>query len=176
MVNDLLDLSLLEARRLELQRRWCNPREIVKEAIGRLTHITAGRRVRMLDDHRVGEVYVDGMRVGQVLGNLISNAVKYGQEGSDIDVRLDQHDGEVEIAVTNRGQGILPDEMPRLFSRFMRSKRKRAPGVAGLGIGLYIAKELIEAHGGRIWAESTPGETTTFRLTLPARAVPRQVA
>jgi signal transduction histidine kinase len=58
----------------------------------------------------------------------------------------------------------------------MRSKQKRAAGVRGLGIGLYIAKELIEAHGGRIWAESTPGQTTTFHLTLPARAVPRQVA
>jgi K+-sensing histidine kinase KdpD len=65
MVNDLLDLSLLEARRLELQRRWCNPREIVTETIGRLTHVTAGRRVRVLDDHNVGEVFADGMRVGQ---------------------------------------------------------------------------------------------------------------
>jgi signal transduction histidine kinase len=82
----------------------------------------------------------------------------------------------VEIAVANQGPGILPEEMPRLFSRFMRSKRRRGPGVSGLGIGRYIAKELIEAHGGRIWAESTPGETTTFRVTLPARAVPRQVA
>jgi PAS domain S-box-containing protein len=176
MVNDLLDLSLLEARRLELERRWCSPRDIVMETIGRLTHITSGRRVRFHDQRNAGEVFVDSMRVGQVLGNLISNAVKYGQDGTDIDVRLDQHDGEVEISVTNQGRGIDPEDMPRLFSRFMRSKQKKAAHVPGLGIGLYIAKELIEAHGGRIWAESTPGKTTTFRLTLPARAVPRQVA
>jgi PAS domain S-box-containing protein len=176
MVNDLLDLSLLEARRLELQRRWCNPRDVVVETIGRLAHVTVGRRVRFFDERTTGEVFADPMRVGQVLGNLISNAVKYSTDGTDIDVHLVQRDSEAEIAVTNQGRGIAPDDMPRLFSRFMRSRHKGASRAPGLGIGLYIAKELIEAHGGRIWAESTPGQTTTFHLTLPARAVPRQVA
>jgi signal transduction histidine kinase len=175
MVDDLLDLSLLEAHRLELQRRWVNPRDFVSETVGRLAHITAGHPVRFSQEGGVGDVFVDPMRIGQVLGNLTSNAVKYGEPGTDIDVRLAQRDHEVEISVTNHGRGISPEDMPRLFSRFMRSKQTRTR-VPGLGVGLYISRELVEAHQGRIWAESTPGKTTTFHLTLPARVTPAKVA
>jgi PAS domain S-box-containing protein len=176
MVEDLLDLSLLEARRLELQCKWINARQIVSEAIARLGHITGQRHVRVVAKDAVGEVFADPMRVGQVVGNLISNAVKYGEEGTEIEVRIEQHEGEVEIAVTNHGRGINAEDLPNLFARFMRSKEARGSGTPGLGVGLYIARELVEAHKGRIWAESTPGRTTTFHMTLPSRVAPRQVA
>jgi PAS domain S-box-containing protein len=176
MVDDLLDLSLLEARRLELQRKWMNARALVHDAVARLGHVTGDRRVHVVVNDGVGEVFADPMRVGQVLGNLISNAVKYGDGGTDIEICLQEHDGEVEIAVTNHGRGIAAEDLPNLFARFMRSKEARGSGTPGLGVGLYIARELIEAHSGRIWAESTPGKTTTFHLTLPSREAPRQVA
>jgi signal transduction histidine kinase len=102
--------------------------------------------------------------------------VKYGDPGTDIEVRLEQRRDEIELAVTNRGRGIEPEDVPNLFARFMRSKQARGSKTPGLGVGLYIARELIEAHNGRIWAESTPGETTTFHLTLPSRATPRKAA
>ncbi len=176
MVEDLLDLSLLEARRLELQCKWVDARQMVSDAIARLAHVTGDRRVRVLANNAVGDVFVDPMRVGQVLGNLLSNAVKYGERGTEIVVRLEQHATEVEIAVTNQGSGIRPEDLRHLFGRFMRSREARGSGTPGLGVGLYIARELIEAHKGRIWAESTPGKSTTFHLTLPSRVVPRQVA
>jgi PAS domain S-box-containing protein len=176
MVNDLLDLSLLEASRLKLDRRSVEPRGFVRETVERMAHATTERHVVVSEGPALANVYIDPMRVGQVLGNLITNAVKYGEKDSEITINVDQTDGEIEIAVTNQGRGIPPDELPRLFSRFTRSTSARGSGVPGLGVGLYIAKGLIEAHGGRIWAESTPGKTTTFRVRLPAQNESRQVA
>jgi signal transduction histidine kinase len=102
--------------------------------------------------------------------------VKYGDPKTAVDVSVDYTDAEVKIAVTNYGPGITADEMPRLFERFMRSNRSRASGVTGLGLGLYIARGIVEAHGGRIWADSEPGKTTTFYIALPAAVVKAQEA
>jgi signal transduction histidine kinase len=122
------------------------------------------------------DVFVDQMRIGQVLGNLISNAAKYGDPGTDIDVCLEEHGTEVDIAVENRGPGIPPEEIEHLFNRFTRTAQARNSHVRGLGVGLYIARELVVAHQGRIWVESTPGETTTFHVSLPSRSAGQMVA
>jgi signal transduction histidine kinase len=108
------------------------------------------------------------MRIEQVLANLLSNAAKYGDAHAPIQLRIDRITTEVQIAVTNRGKGIAADELPRLFDRFARSPAAAGSGVPGLGLGLYITKEIVEAHGGRIWAESEPGKRTTFHVVLPA--------
>ena len=176
LVDDLLDLSLLEARRLNLDRHWLQPQMLVRETVERLMHITNGHRVVVAEGQGLAEVCADQMRMGQVLGNLISNAVKYAEHGSDITVHVEQHDGEVEIAVENRGAGIPADEIPHLFKRFARTAKARRSGAPGLGVGLYIAKELVEAHGGRIWVDSTPGQATIFHVALPSRAAEQKVA
>ena len=116
------------------------------------------------------------MRMGQVLGNLISNAVKYGDAGSDIMVCLEQRGTDIDIAVENRGAGIPPEDIEHLFHRFTRTAKARRSAVRGLGVGLYIARELVVAHEGRIWVESTPGETTTFHVDLPSRTTEQKVA
>jgi signal transduction histidine kinase len=176
LVDDLFDLSLLEARRLTLERRWVKPQNLVSETLDRLSHVTKDHRVSVTQGQDLPDVCVDQMRIGQVLGNLISNAVKYSDDGSDIAVHIEQRDMEVEIAVENRGAGIPPEDVAQLFKRFARTPKARRSGAPGLGVGLYIAKELVEAHGGRIWVESTPGQTTTFRVALPSRAAEQRVA
>ena len=176
LVDDLLDLSLLEARRLRLDRHWAKPQALVRETVERLAHVSNGNHVVVTEGPGLDEVCVDQMRIGQVLGNLISNAVKYGDEGSDIGVRVEQHGPEVEIAVENHGPGIAADDIVHIFKRFARTAKARRSGAPGLGVGLYIAKELVEAHGGRIWVESTPGQTTTFHVALPTRAAEQKVA
>jgi signal transduction histidine kinase len=143
---------------------------MVRETLTRLAHLIKDRRIRMSESAKLAPVRVDPARIDQVLGNLISNALKYGDEHGAIDIRLDRRAEEIEVAVTNRGRGISAEELPRLFDRFMRSKSARGSAVQGLGVGLYIAKGLVEAHGGRIWAESLPGQTTTIRFTLPVAA------
>src|SRR5204863_7733324 len=111
----------------------------------------------------------DPIRLEQVLVNLLSNAVKYGEANSEILIRLNRTGHDIEVSISNHGGGIAPDELPRIFDRFYRSTNSRRAGVPGLGLGLYISKGLVDAHGGRIWAESIPGETTTFHVMFPLR-------
>lgn len=167
MINDLLDTSLIEARRLTVDRRAVDLPALVEEIIERMAGVTSGHDVRVTRRGELAPVWADTGRIEQVLGNLLSNAVKYGEPEAEIQVDLEGRAGEVEVTVTNRGQGIPPDELGRLFSRFARGRERRAPGTVGLGLGLYICKGLVEAHGGRIWVESTPGATTRFHFTLP---------
>ena len=169
MVEDLLDVSRIEAKRLSLERVWTDPRTIVRETVERLSHLTSKAKLVVSDDGETLPVFVDPGRFEQVLGNLISNAAKYGDEGGEILVHVKQNRDEAQISVTNHGQGIAPEELSKLFTRFGRSKEARGSGVPGLGLGLYIANGLVEAHGGRMWAESVPGDTTTFHFTLPSR-------
>jgi len=169
LVDDLLDLSLLDARRLTLDRSWIPASALVNETVERLAGVTTGHRVAVTMGQGRMEVCVDALRMGQVLGNLLSNAAKYCEPGSDIDIRTEVREAEVDIAVTNRGAGIQPEDLPHLFERFSRTDQARHSDKPGLGIGLYVANQLVLAHGGRLWVESTPGGTTTFHVGLPAR-------
>lgn len=171
MVEDLLDLSLLEADRLKLERTWVDASALVHETVDRLSPIAGDRRVKVIDG-QMSRVFVDPMRIGQVLGNLVSNAVKYGERDKEIVVRVEPRADEVEVAVTNYGKGIEAAELPRIFNRFARTKKATGSSIPGLGLGLYISKGVVDAHGGRMWVESTPGKTTTFHMTLPASGTP----
>jgi PAS domain S-box-containing protein len=164
MVQDLLDLSQLEARRMVLAQQSVNLRAIVDRSVELVAPETERRfEVRVRGD--VPRVIVDPDRIAQVLDNLLSNAVKYGAAGTPIVVEIDATGAELSVSVTNEGAGIDPDELPHLFNRFYRVEGGKR--VKGVGLGLYIARELVEAHGGRISAESVPCATTAFRFTLP---------
>ncbi len=104
----------------------------------------------------------------QAMDNLLSNAIKYGRPGAPIVVDVASSGQEVSVAVTNEGEGIAPEDLRRLFQRFERTDRAKHSAVKGVGLGLHITRGLVEAHGGHLEVESTPGGTTTFRFTLPA--------
>jgi signal transduction histidine kinase len=121
-------------------------------------------------------LHVDPTRGLQVLGNLLANAARYGEPGTPILVAA-ARDGEfVRLTVENRGPGIQADEIATVFDRFVRTRAAREGKVEGTGLGLYICKGLVEAHGGKIWVESTPGELTRFHLTLPTAHAARPAA
>jgi len=109
----------------------------------------------------------DAGRLGQVFENLLTNAIKYSPQGSDVIVRIDATATEATVMITDQGSGIPAAELPHLFSRFTRLQSATASGAPGLGLGLYIARSLIEAHGGRIWVESEVGVGSTFGFGLP---------
>ncbi len=172
MIVDLLNASRIETKRLTLERRPIDLTKLVRSVVERAAALTAGHDVSVTSSDTLPIVSVDPNRIEQVLTNLLSNAAKYGAPGSRIEVHLSTRETVVEVAVTNQGQGIPPEELPAVFSRFYRAKPAAIRGTEGLGLGLYIAKGLVEAHGGRIRVESVPGATTTFRFTLPIRAAP----
>jgi signal transduction histidine kinase/DNA-binding response OmpR family regulator len=166
MINDLLDVSRIEARRLTLERREVDLASLVRELVDR-TPEAAGRCDASVGPGAEAPVWADPGRIEQALGNLLSNALKYGDPGTRIAVDLQRRGDEVEVTFTNAGRGIEPEDVPLLFDRFHRSCATRRSGVPGIGLGLYITRSLVEAHRGRIWVESTPGVTTSFHVTLP---------
>jgi PAS domain S-box-containing protein len=174
MIADLLDVSRIDARRLMLDCRPVDFPALVRAVVERTATLTAGHPVRVTVAGAIPPLEIDSGRIEEVLGNLLSNAAKYGYPNTDIVVDVERRDADVEVAVTNQGQGIAPEELPKLFQCFYRTPQARAAGVAGVGLGLYITKGLVEAHGGRIWAESSPGQMTTFHFTLPVRSMQGQ--
>jgi signal transduction histidine kinase len=167
MIGDLLDVSRIETRRLTIQPQRIDLAALIKGVAERFAPSLGGHRLRIKAGGVIPPIEADPSRIEQVLGNLLTNAVKYGYESSEIGVEYACRDDLVEIAVINEGEGIAPDEQSHLFSRFHRSRRAREQNIAGLGLGLYIAKGLVETHGGRIWVESVANQTTAFRFTLP---------
>jgi PAS domain S-box-containing protein len=165
MIGDLSDMSKLETEQLRLERRPTELGTLVGDEVERQRALNPHRMIELSADP-IPTVDVDPVRLTQVLDNLVSNALKYSDPSSIIRVELRRAPREAHLSVTNRGPGIPPDELTSIFDRFHRVRRtaRKAPG---LGVGLHICRGLVQAHGGRIWAESTPGETTTFHVTLP---------
>jgi PAS domain S-box-containing protein len=166
LIDDLLDVTRIDARRMSIRTAPLDLAALVRLATDRAGEVLGGREVVLSGvDSLVLEADAD--RVEQVIENLLANAAKYGAAGTAIRVEVTAKGGEAEVAVTNEGPGIEPDELPLLFSRFARTRSAREGKKPGIGLGLYICRGLVEAHGGRITAESEPGRTTTFRFTLP---------
>jgi PAS domain S-box-containing protein len=166
MVNDLLDASRLEIGRLTLDRRSVDAVEAIQQLVSRIQPSLGEHWIDIARDGDRMTIAADPLRFDQIFTNLLENAAKYSTPGSSIVVRVHKHDGGVELSVIDRGYGIPPDELPLLFDRFYQARRARTTH-KGLGLGLYITKGLVEAHGGRIHAESEVGQGSTFHVWLP---------
>jgi signal transduction histidine kinase len=165
LVQSVLDVSRIQAGRLELLTAPVEPAALCRAAIARQP---ADRPWRLDVARGTPPVLADAERVPEVLGNLLDNAVKYSEPGTAVDLSVRPlGEDEVLFAVADHGIGIAPDELARIFERFHRVERGDARDTYGHGLGLYIARRLVEAHGGRMWAESTPGTGSTFLFTLP---------
>ena len=168
LTEDLLDLGRISSGHLELQRTPTDLTAVAREGAQRMDE-SASRSGSRLEVEADGPIVGqwDRSRLDQVLTNLLSNAVKFGP-GQPIKVRVSRVDGAAEIAVTDQGIGIDPKDQARIFERFERAVSERS--YQGIGLGLWIARQLVTAHGGTIRVESTPGEGATFRVTLPVGA------
>ncbi|SEU38941.1 HAMP domain-containing sensor histidine kinase [Stigmatella erecta] len=166
MVEDLLDTARIEAGRLELRLESQDLRGLVHEAVALHQGLSpAHELVAELPEAPVS-VRCDPTRISQVLNNLLSNAIKYSPEGGQVRVALDTTAGEARVAVRDSGVGIPSSERESIFEPFRRSTRNRDT-IPGVGLGLSVARRIIEAHGGHIAVESTPGVGSTFHFRLP---------
>lgn len=167
MVTELLELSRIESGRFSLDRSPVAASDLLQSAARRMqvqaerAHLTL--RVEAMED--LPKVEVDSQRLEQVLVNLIHNAVKFTRPGGEVVLCAEPVPSGVRFAVRDTGVGIPSDEVSRIFERFYRVDKSRTG--SGTGLGLSIAKHIVEAHGGKIWAESTEGEGSTFYFTIP---------
>ena len=169
LIHDLLDASAIEAGRLSIVQRPESLGSIVDAAVGMSAAEAADKEILLAIDVEpaLPAVHADAGRVGQVIGNLLENAVKFTEKGGRIGVRARLKAPFVEVSVTDTGSGIPIDEQSRVFDRFWQSRRTAG---RGSGLGLAIARGLVEAHGGTIWVESEPGRGSAFTFTLPMDA------
>lgn len=167
MVTELLELSRIESGRFSLDLQPVSPADLLHSASRRM-QVQAERaglilRVDCPDD--LPKVKIDAQRLEQVLVNLIHNAVKFTRSGGEVVLSAESGPGEVRFAVLDTGIGIPADDIPRIFERFYRVDKSRTG--SGTGLGLSIARHIVEAHRGRIWAESVEGRGSTFYFSIP---------
>lgn len=165
IISDLLDIAAIEAGKFSVHPEPGDARLAIEEAVENFRLVGAERSIAL--DTRVPadplRARLDPGRIVQVLVNLVDNAFKFTPAGGRILVEGRQEE-QVEIRVRDSGPGLTPEEMPVIFERFRQVEKR---GRRALGLGLYISRTIVESHGGRIWAESVPGEGSTFLFTLP---------
>ncbi len=173
LVDNLLDMSKIEAGTQEPRREWHLLEDLVEASIRRHGKGLKSRQleVRLAED--IPSILVDGVEIQRVLVNLLDNAIKYSPSKSQVRVEAAAKPQRLEVWVSNAGPGIPPEDLQRVFDRFYRVPPGSGHLKKGTGLGLAICKGIIDAHGGRIWAESTPGRETTIRFSLPLGGQPR---
>jgi PAS domain S-box-containing protein len=169
LVTDLLDLARMEAAQIALRHTAMDIARVIREVAASFRPQVAGKRQRLVVRAPRGlpAVWGDTERVTQILTNLISNAHKYTPEGGRITVVAAAAREGIRLEVRDTGIGLSPEDQARLFTRFFRAKNRATQEAGGTGLGLAITRALVEAHGGRIAVQSSPGQGSTFRLTLP---------
>jgi signal transduction histidine kinase len=165
-IDELLDLAKLRlGQKIDLDRSTADLVAIARDSVAVHAAMSAGHRITL--EARVPAVvgHWDGRRLEHVISNLISNAVKFSPSGGDVVVTVDTIEGDALVAVRDQGVGIVPEDRASIFERFRRGSNVK--GIPGTGIGLTLAKEISEAHGGHVFVESAPGKGSTFTLRLP---------
>ena len=174
LINDLLDLSRMEAGRLDLHRTSLDLARLIPEVAGSLRPLIEAKRQRLRLDlgDALPAVWADADRVTQILTNLISNAHKYTLAEGSITVGARRDDGFVRVDVSDTGIGLSPEDQAQLFTKFFRAHDRSPQAGGGTGLGLVITRLLVELHGGRITVSSAPGQGSTFSFSLPTLEVP----
>ena len=169
LIEDLLDLSAIEAKRTALQLEPIVVADVLERVFKSLEPMAKAQSVRLLSELplALAAVRADREKLAQILMNLIDNGIKFSPNGGDVRVSAQTHGDFIEIVVRDRGLGIAAADLPRVFERFFRADRSHSHDIAGTGLGLAIVKHLVEALGGKAMAESRPDEGSTFRFTLP---------
>jgi len=167
LANDTLTLSRIESGGLPVERQTLVLDDVVRGVV------SAQDPAVSIQFEAAGEPVVvegDRQRLVQLVQNLVGNAVKYSPPGAPVRVAVQRNGAEARLTVADEGIGMRPEDLPRLFQKFSRLENARRSGAPGTGLGLYICRSIVEAHGGRIWAESEPQKGSTFFVTLPLPA------
>lgn len=167
VIDRLTDVSKIQAGTLRIEPRPTDLAQLVRSAVNTIESRTRRHHLEILFPASLPLLDIDGPRIEQVMENLLENAVKYSPTGRNITVSIETDAEFVQVSIADNGIGIPEGLLDKVFDRFFRVKSQEVSHVTGAGLGLAISRSLVEAHGGRIWAESVPGGGSTFRFTLP---------
>ena len=167
MINGFLNISRLEAGKIQMECQRFDMASLITEISEEFFATVSSHQISYAVSNEIF-VNADRDKIGHVMNNLISNAVKYSASGTTISVNCSLKDGEVIFTVADQGIGINPQDLPKLFDRYYRVQGTQTVTVSGFGIGLYLSAEIIERHSGKIWADSVMGEGSTFYFSIPA--------
>ncbi|MCS6881755.1 MAG: ATP-binding protein [Oscillochloridaceae bacterium] len=168
LIEDLRLLALADAGQLALHTEPVNPARLLEDARASFAQQAGERNIELrVEAETAPELTADPQRISQVLGNLVNNALRHTPPGGVVTLAVRSGPSEALFEVRDTGNGIAPEDLPRIFDRFYRADPSRSRASGGAGLGLAIARRIVEAHGGRIWAESAPGQGATVRFTLP---------
>jgi signal transduction histidine kinase len=167
LIKSMLDIASLEAGRFVVSPTPCAVDALMSESLTMFELLATGRRIRLVHEIKPAGIVIhaDRERVLQLLSNLIGNALKFAPEGSAVTIEIERQQQMVRFAVRDTGQGIRAEDLRHIFDRFWKPQGAKTKGT---GLGLFIAKGIVEAHGGQIWVESEPGCGTVFYFTLPS--------
>jgi PAS domain S-box-containing protein len=174
LISDLLDVSRLELGKFVLKRQRLSLRDTIRSAIYELGNLIKEKAILIVDNIPEGlpEVEADESRIKEVMLNLVGNAIKFSGEGGKITVNAQVTHNEILVQIIDQGIGIPAEALPNLFQRFYQIDGSNTRIRGGLGLGLYITKQIVEAHGGQIWVESKLNQGSTFSFTLPLTVAP----
>ncbi len=169
LINDLFEMAELDAGGLTLEQESGSTSDLISDTLETFSTLAARQGVTLEGSVEPGidPVYMDTQKIGRVLTNLVSNALRHTPSGGTVQIRASAVAEGVQVEVCDTGEGISPEDLPYVFDQFYRGEKSRSRGTGGTGLGLAIAKGIVEAHGGRIGVESTPGKGTCFFFTLP---------
>lgn len=165
LVKGVVRAAAADAGSLIGEREPVDLADLVREAVGGMERMAPDHRFETKAPKKTPKVWADLIRVQEAALNFLSNAVKYSPAESTVHVNVEASDGEVRVTVTDEGPGINPSDRPKLFRKFSRLQPEET---SGHGLGLYLTKAIVEAHGGRVWVEGETGEGSTFGFALPA--------
>ncbi len=171
LINDILDFSKLEAGKMKVELAEVSIGKVVEEACEGLVSWANSKDIRLIKNiqDNIPQIKADANRIIQILNNLIGNALKFTPKGGSVTVEAISSDGGVRVSVQDTGTGIPKEDLNRVFEKFLQLGERRQTDFSGTGLGLSIAKEIVELHGGNIWAESEQGQGAKFIFTLPKK-------
>jgi signal transduction histidine kinase len=169
LINDILDFSKLEASKLTMTMEKVDLGRVLAEAVENIRSLAAMRQVEidLRIDSSAGSVEADPMRIGQVVTNLVGNAIKFSPDKGHVEIFASGDESLVTVSVKDYGRGIAPRDLSRLFQRFAQLDSSTTRKAGGTGLGLVISKGIVEQHGGKIWVESALDQGSTFSFSLP---------
>ena len=171
LVENLLYMTRVESGYLSVHKQWQPLEEVVGTALARLSQPLSAHPIHITIAADLPFVPFDGILIEQVLMNVLDNAAQYAPAGTPIDIHAWIDDGEALVQIADRGPGLAPDDLGRVFEKFYRGAHSTAISGRGVGLGLAICRAIIQAHGGRIWVENRPGGGACFLFSLPLEGV-----